>query len=300
MRIQRSLMTATWLVLSLSARAQPEVTSAIFERTHGLIRETATLYEIEGHAVVVQDMDLGFDEKGFKKVLRTYKRPREAFLSVDSLLRTEHRVIRTAAADGDGSEGHATRYVFPRGEHKVRVVDFVTLVRPDPELERFFAQAAATGTIPGSVYTDHSLAVDSVPFAGRRIGLGSACRWMSPHNVQCPDLGQINWSECRSLERAREIVEAQFAWTAAKTLVKVREREEVDILFEGVPTKAIRSVTKIQVPQVVMMGSNVLVVYYVVQEVRGRYVACVLSHYTDDVDQPNDLPPLLREVIELK
>jgi hypothetical protein len=47
-----------------------------------------------------------------------------------------------------------------------------------------------------------------------------------------------------------------------------------------------------------MGGSNVLVVYYVLAPVRNRYVACVLSHYTNDVNASN-LPPLLAEVMRL-
>jgi len=34
-------------------------------------------------------------------------------------------------------------------------------------------------------------------------------------------------------------------------------------------------------------------------EVRGKFVACVMSHYTDDVNAKK-LPPLLNEVMELK
>lgn len=75
--------------------------------------------------------------------------------------------------------------------------------------------------------------------------------------------------------------------------------EEVDVYFKNSETKAIRSKEKIKLPELVMGGSNILIIYYVSTKVRDRYVTCVLSHYTDDVNADN-LPPLLSEVMALK
>lgn len=83
-----------------------------------------------------------------------------------------------------------------------------------------------------------------------------------------------------------------------KTLVDVKEEKWITLKFEGQETKALRTKVKIQLPKLEMGGSNILVVYYVTGQVRGKYVTCVLSHYTDDIGA-NKLPPLLSEVLEL-
>ncbi len=86
--------------------------------------------------------------------------------------------------------------------------------------------------------------------------------------------------------------------TNKKHLTSTIESDTVNVIFEGQKTVATRSKVKIKLPKLIMGGSNVLIVYYVVCEVRGRYVACVLSHYTDDINA-DELPPLLSEVMEL-
>lgn len=48
-----------------------------------------------------------------------------------------------------------------------------------------------------------------------------------------------------------------------------------------------------------MGGSNILIVYYVTGQVRGKYVTCILSQYTDDVNG-DMLAPLLSEVLTLQ
>ena len=68
--------------------------------------------------------------------------------------------------------------------------------------------------------------------------------------------------------------------------------------FEGQVTKAVKTKIKLKVPKFAMAGSNILIAYYVTGLVREKYVTCVLSHYTDDVNA-NKLPPLLNEVLEL-
>ena len=47
-----------------------------------------------------------------------------------------------------------------------------------------------------------------------------------------------------------------------------------------------------------MGGSNELIVYYVMAEIRGRYIACVLSHYSDEAKE-GELSHLLSKVMQL-
>jgi hypothetical protein len=70
-------------------------------------------------------------------------------------------------------------------------------------------------------------------------------------------------------------------------------------LFEGIETKVINCKYKMKVPKVLNGGSNILIVYYVTQQVRGKYVSCILSYYENDANA-GKLPYLLGQVIQLK
>ena len=122
---------------------------------------------------------------------------------------------------------------------------------------------------------------------------------MGPHNIQCPNYGQISWSTFRSTEKAKQSINANYQITANKKLGEVIEKDSVDVVFEGVETKALKTKYKIKIPQLIMGGSNILIIYYVAEEIRGKSIACVMSQYTDDVNA-KELAPLLQEVMKLK
>ena len=127
--------------------------------------------------------------------------------------------------------------------------------------------------------------------------MGPVCRWMSPHNIQCPNYGQMNWAIFDNLQQAEEYRDTHFEMARNRSLVDIKEDKWIALKFEGQETKARRTKVKIQIPKLVMGGSNMLVVYYVTGHVRGKYVTCVLSHYTDDIGA-DELPPLLSKILE--
>jgi hypothetical protein len=102
-----------------------------------------------------------------------------------------------------------------------------------------------------------------------------------------------------TLQEAEAYRDSYVAMMKSRNITDVLEETWIPVRFEGRETKALRTKIKIQIPKLVMGGSNVLVGYYVAVEVRGHYVACVLSHYTDQAD-PGTLPRLLAEVMSLE
>jgi hypothetical protein len=185
---------------------------------------------------------------------------------------------------------------LPVNEKQTTVIGFMRAGSRDRTLERMFVNAHLAGRIPLSIYTTYE--IDKINFVGRDIQLGSACHWMAPHNIQCPDLGQMDWAIFDSLQHAETYRDIRLRMTRNMNLVDVQNEEWIMLKFEGEDTKVLRTRTKIKVPKIVMGGSNVLIVYYVTTQLRGKYVTCILSHYTDDVNA-NTLPPLLSEVITL-
>jgi hypothetical protein len=268
----------------------------VYSNMHGIRQEASTFYEVEGYSVFVQIQKTSFDEKGFKKIQKKYSIDKEK-VAIDNLDFPGGKIFEQEVQRTEKVRQTAIYFLFPEGDYATRVIGFQTVNTRDLQLEKFLVKALLGNAVPERVYT--SMYVDSIKFADRFIILGPACNWMGTHNIQCPYMGQMNWAEFRSLDRAKEMIDAQFDITANRAMGEILEQDTIEVKFEGIDAKAIKTKYKILIPQLIMGGSNILIIYYVVAEVRGKYVACVMSHYTDDVNA-KQLPPLLSEVMELK
>lgn len=290
------LLILTFFTSHFLSSAQSINAEQVFSNTHGIKQERTTFYEIEGYSVIVNSHKASFDEKGFNKIKKKFSIPKATQPIIDSAFPTA-RVFITGINRTSKVTETGFYYFFPEGQAEIKVIAFQTVISRDRELEQFFVRSILDNTIPNSVYS--SMIIDSINFAGRFIVLGPVCNWMSTHNIQCPNLGQMNWAEFRSFDRAKEMVEAAHDITANKSIGEILQQDTINILFEGNEAKALKTKYKIKIPQLVMGGSNILIIYHVATEVRGKYVACIMSHYTDDVNAKK-LPPLLSEVMELK
>jgi hypothetical protein len=248
--------------------------------------------EAEGYDIFIQNVDNGLDEKGISKIKKRYS-IKDGQLTLDSILNIKKLI---GIKDQNGIAAKYSFYLIPTKEKITTVVGFVRPKTIDIGLERDFVKTYLANQIPDFVYT--KVEIDSINFVGRIIQLGPICRWMAPHNIQCPDRGQMNWAIFDNLKQAEEYRDTRLEMAKGKTLVNVKEEKWITLKFEGQETKALKTKVKVQLPKLVMGGSNVLVVYYVTGQVRGKFVTCVLSHYSDDVGAEK-LPPLLSEVLEL-
>ena len=127
---------------------------------------------------------------------------------------------------------------------------------------------------------------------------------MALNNLQCSIGGEMNWSIYQSLEDAQKVIADQEDNTLARELMKVVSQEKVEVVFEEVPTQAKKLVIELQGGAKLlagMSGGKVLTIYYVAQQVRGRYIGCVMSYWDNDVIHSNTgLPYLLSKVMTLK
>ncbi|MCB0380344.1 MAG: hypothetical protein KDD24_03745, partial [Flavobacteriales bacterium] len=110
--------------------------------------------------------------------------------------------------------------------------------------------------------------------------------------------GQISWSIFQNEEMAKQDIIIQRYLASKAAFSSIQSEENVAILFEGIPTTAIKTIIKINAPKIIMGGSNSLIAYYISQKIRNKNVSCVLSHYTNDF-RLDELPPLLSEFITL-
>lgn len=266
-----------------------------FKNFHGLKDPqsgTRFFFEAEGYEISIDWINIGLNEKGISRIKKKYS-AKNAQLTTDSV--TNLKVL-TRTESQNGVTVYFNYYLIPSSDQSSTIVGFVRPKSRDIGLERDFVNSKLSNKIPSFVYT--SMYIDSIDFVGRKIDLGPACRWMSPHNVQCPNYGQMNWAIFDNLKQAEEYRDTHFEMTKNKNLVDIKEEKWIMVKFEGLETKALRTKIKIQLPKFAMGGSNTLIAYYVTGKVRGKFVTCVLSHYADDVGA-NKLPPLLDEVLEL-
>jgi hypothetical protein len=283
-----------WLAAG-QAQGQAIDPAEVFAHMHGLEQAGKVFYEVEGYAISVASQPYALSDKTLPRLKRKHQIPAGAPELADPT-NPGHRVFVTEHYHPGDLVQSSVHHFSGLGPHQTRVIALHTTAERDPDLERLLVRAILANAVPAGVVSPTP--VDSVRFAGRYLRLGAACHWMDPHNLQCPNYGQMNWFELRDRGRAAQLLAAQLAAIEARQLGEFQQRDSVDIVFEGVATKALKGTYKFKIPKVVMGGSNVLVVYYVLAPVRNRYVACVLSHYTDDVNA-NTLPPLLAEVMRL-
>ena|GEM_PF-6689104 len=239
----------------------------------------------------------GLDEKGLSKIRKKYKL-KNGQPSSDPAILKDHKILLKSESK-NGLITHYAYYLLRDADQKTTVIGFGRELPRDPALERPFVNAYIANQIPPFIYTQ--IEIDSIDFVGRTIQLGSACRWMKPHNIQCPDLGQMNWAIFDSLSTAEAYRDSRYQMNKRRSLTNIVEEEWVTVRFENVETRALRTRMKIRLPKAVVGGSNVLIVYYVTQRIRGKYVTCVLSQYEDDVNvRRHGLAPLLSEVLTLQ
>jgi hypothetical protein len=285
------------LLISITILAQDNINYEIFSNAHGLKRGTSLYFEVEGYDVFTYDFDnLYFDKTGIKKAKKKFKIEKENLGSVDSIIGVQNKYFVTDYNYTDNINQKSIFYFIPTVNNKIKTIAFSRALDRDIDIERLFVESIINAAIPESVYTQPN--TDSVSFAGRNIYLGGACRWMSPHNVQCPDFGQISWATFRTIDEARKSAEINYLITANKGMGEVIEKDSANVVFEGVETTALKTKYKIKIPQLIMGGSNILIIYYVATEVREKYISCVMSQYTDDVNAKG-LAPLLQEVMKL-
>jgi hypothetical protein len=196
-----------------------------------------------------------------------------------------HKIIEEKAPlqNNPDIKPDAVYYLFQQSEKEIKLISFQTLAQRDIFLEQEFVKAFLADSLNGYISEDWK--GEAISFAGRTVELGNACAWRSPHNFSCKG-GQISWSEFSSPESAGLYLDTRIAANNNQNL-SILSKDYIEVLFEDVPTIAYRVAYKLK-------GSFYpLIVYYLEQEVRGRYLSCVMSNYGYNRND-YELSPLLQ------
>lgn len=273
----------------------------LFERLRAIHNSGTTFYNVDGIDFTSQTISSTFNDKNIKKAYRKSKVKKRDLKETDDQLKFEnHKVIQQEALK-NGVVSVSVHYFVKNNENRISIFWFGYYGKDNPEFERKMIALIINDQIPKTCFG--SLQVDHVNFAGREIELSGNCSWMNINNIQCPYYGQMNWSVHKTKESADLSIENQLTATKLKNGGKVVLEEEIDILFEGVPTRAKKvsyDFTGVTSLLASMSGGKRLTIYYVSEKVRNNYVSCVLSFWNNDTINPSGLPPLLEKVMSLE
>ncbi len=190
-----------------SAYGQETTQESIFSNTHGIKIAEFTSYEVEGYAIYTKTISAQLHGAAFNKTKKRLNIPKDAIETTDSTFDVENKIyiLETFALD---TIPQLTIHCFLKENKKyLKIISLYNYGKRDLELEKLLIDGIRKKNIPKKIYSSQT--IDSAKFVGRNLSLGSICKWSNAHNIQCPGNGQMNWSELRSLERAKEILEYQ-------------------------------------------------------------------------------------------
>jgi len=191
-----------------------------------------------------------------------------------------------------------SRYIVPNTDSYVYDINMLRYDTMDSILEKEIVYSIIKNGIKDSLFLTPG--PNMIEFAGRVIQIKNNFKWMAPDNIYCPSFGQMNWSVHSSIDKAMRARDLQIINNSDSKLAEILKKDTVAVVFEGSTMQALRITYKAKEPRIFWgKGSKILLVYYIVAPVRGRFVTCVLSHYDDQLVNGN-VPPPLDNVMSLK
>jgi hypothetical protein len=272
----------------------------LFNRLRAINNSGTTFYNVDGVDFTNQNISSEFNEKNLKKAYRKNKIKKNDEKVADKELNYENYKVVSREEFDDDLISVSVNYFVKNNDNRISIFWFGYYDKSNPEFERKMIDLIINDAIPETCFS--SLKTDNINFAGREIELGGNCNWMNINNIQCPYYGQMNWSLHNTKESVDLSIQNQLKATKVKNGGKVVSEEEVDIIFENVPTKAKKiyyDFTGVTSLLASMSGGKNLTIYYVSEKVRDNYVSCTLSFWNNDNINPSGLPPLLEEVMKI-
>jgi hypothetical protein len=274
---------------------------ALLDRLQAIRNNNMIFCNVDGYQITSETFNRAFTEKGLKKVFRKYSIDRETPKIKDEQLTYNNLYVTTDEVRAEGIVQNNAFYFIEIDKNQLRVVQFIAVNKRNKSFEQAMVSLLMEDGIPEENFA--ATTIDTINFAGRDIQLSSNCYWTGVNTVQCPYLGEMNWSVHKDLKDAQNSVAQQYAITASKKNGKILSEEQVSLIFEGTETaakKIIYDFKGVSSLLASMSGGKTLTVFYVAAPVRGNYVSCVLSFWNNDSITKTGLVPLLDEVMQLK
>lgn len=273
----------------------------VFKRLNGIKNQEFYFYNIDGYEISSLKMSGKFTKKNIQKKYKKLEIREDELIHSDSAMDLQNYYVHKSDTVQEDIVLNTSYYFIKTKEDEISAITFVSYNEVDIEFEKQFVRLVLNDKIPNDIYS--SITTDSVNFGGRKLYLGSNCRWMNINNIQCSGYGQINWSVYKDKETSERDLETQRQVNLARSHGKVVSDEIVDVTFEEVDTKARKIIfdfTGVTSALVGVTGGKTLTIYFISAPVRGNYISCVMSFWNNDMINPGGLAPLLEEVMQLK
>ncbi|MBS1738634.1 MAG: hypothetical protein JSS98_18805 [Bacteroidetes bacterium] len=298
MKKQFSTLIAIFILSSPFLYAQKN--DSLFSRLQAISNSGLDFFNVDGIEITSQIINSEFSKKGILKKFKKFSIKENDLILTDSSIHSQNYYLSKSEEIQPGTVQYSSYYFIENKYKQITAITFAGFNKNDKVFENKFVGLILNDEIPKSIYTP--LEIDSINFAGRKIGLGKSCHWMGINNVQCPYYGQMNWSVHKTLEDASKSADSQYTVIKLKRGGKIISEDTVNVIFEGVPVKAkkavydFKGVTSLLVS---MAGGKTLTIYFVAAPAKQNFVSCVMSFWNNDNINPSGLPPLLEEVMKL-
>ena len=301
MRHRSLLLICLMLAIGLAANGQDKAPETLLPYLHGLRAKTALLLNIQGYEIIAEEKAGSLAKPWFSKMFPGFGL-RKGYTSYrdSSLGMAAYRAEQQEEKTGPLSHFVTEYYFIEKSPSRVIGLSITGYKGAELSFKRALAHLILEDKVPDSLLSQ--VMPPSVRFVDRILEVDSRCQWRNAAALQCHGFGEMNWSMHPNMQEAEEETRNQKAQNADFRKLEIEKEEAVQILFEGQEVTAVKQqlrakgVTGIRTQ---MEGSRTLIAYYVSAAVRGRYVSCVLSHWTSDYLE-NGLPPLLNTVMSLK
>jgi len=270
---------------------------AIISKIEGIRLGKIQSFKIEGYEIEVIDMPKIYNEKTINYLKIEHDINGSIKGRQSDKIKYNHKIFQNDKSPIEGLPYFSNLYILQGEKDRTIVFKMSSSLQEDENLELVLLNMYMNSKLPSKIFAKSE--IDSIYFLNRYIELGPRCHWEGVRNIQCPRLGQFEWDLFSNRKQAELYINHRIGIMAGKNGAEVVNRETVPVIFEGISTTAKKYKIKIKLPSLLLGGSNMLIAYYVVEEINGNYVGCVMSHYEDEADE-NSLPPLISEIMKLK
>lgn len=282
-------------------------TDNVLERLRGLSQNGIDFYNIDGVTVTSRVESKKLTTANIFDLYKEFVISESSITNSDKQLKVPNYVYERTDTAACGVVQYTTYYFIENPDGTFTTTSYGSADKNDKELQRRMNMLIMEKKIPQAAFG--KMYFNTIDFAGRNIELGTyACRWANVNSVQWMYHGQMNWTIHKDFADAEQQTKVQYLTTKEQRDKEGMEDvsdEMINVVFEGIPTKARKIISQIKGDNLELLKSSgsgdteSLTIYYVTVPLRGNYVSCVMSHWNNDFIEESGLPALLEKVMKL-
>src|ERR1700754_459024 len=171
-------IAAVLLFICPAANSQDD--AALFSRVRAISNSGTDFYNVDGIEITSSVLDGEFSKKNIQKKFRRYSIKENDLNTSDSALGMPNFYVTKSEEVAPGTTQYTSYYFIQEPNNKITAITFGSINKNNRDFERHFTKLITSKSLPRDIY--EPIQIDSINFAGRKISLGSSCRWMGINN----------------------------------------------------------------------------------------------------------------------